>query len=290
MNAQRKPVLPGQDSFLPSAAEMARRRRWRYLADAVAGWTVRAGGGGVVVALALIFVYLFSEVVPILRGASLDPIAQYAAPGESPAARSYLTLERYDELGMRYTDTGRLDYFRLADGEPLVSVDPGIAEDRRVTTLAVGEPRARRAAIGLDDGRAIVIDHQVRLDFSGEARRVLPDPQFPLGRDPLEIDPQGQALQVLAVQRAGDDTGVAALTADGRLLFVRFSVSTAFLTGETEVRARRWEIPTAGVQPERLQLSANLWTLIGADARGRLVYCDLSYPASAVLRVQSVAV
>lgn len=290
MNAERPLLLNTQGSSLPSAAVMARRRRWRYLADSVAAWTVRAGGGGVVLALALIFVYLFSEVLPILRGASLESAAEYAVPAAPDAARSYLSLERYDELGMRYTDQGRLDYFRLEDGQLLRSVDLALPDERTVTAVAVAEPRGRRAAIGLDDGRAIIVDHQVRLDFSSGQRQVVPDPQFPLQQAPLVIDPEGQALTVLAVQRAGDDTGLAAVTADGRLMFVRFSVTTAFLTGETEVRARHWEIPTGGLQPERLQLSANLWTLIGSEASGRLLYWDISNPAAAVLRDQVVAV
>jgi len=290
MNTQRPPIVPAQVSSLPSAAVMARRRRWRYRADALAGWTVRAGGGGVVIALALIFVYLFSEVVPILRGASVEPVAEFAAPAAPDSSRSYLALERYDELGMRYTAGGRLDYFRLDDGELLRAFDPGVPAGRAVTALAVGEPRARRAALGLDDGRAFIVDHEVRLEFEDGQRRVAPDPRFPLGEEPLVIDEAGQPLEVLAVQRAGEDTGVAALTADGRLLFVRFSTTTAFLTGETEIRARRWELPADGVSPERLQLSANLWTLIGSDARGRLLYWDISDPGNAVLRDQASAV
>jgi len=290
MNSERPPLLKAMASSLPSPAAMARRRRWRHFADTFAGWVVRAGGGGVVVALALIFVYLFSEVLPILRGASVQPAAEYAAPADLEAARSYLALERYDELGMRYTDGGRLDYFRLQDGALLRSVDLAVPADRSVTSIAVAEPRARRAAIGLDDGRAIIVDHQIRLDFSSGERQVLPDPKFTLQREPLEIDPSGHALTVLAVQRAGDDTGVAAVTDDGRLLFVRFSVATAFLTGETEVRARRWEIPIGDALPERLQLSANLWSLIGAAANGRLMYWDISAPDTALLRDQSMVV
>ncbi|MGB0513811.1 MAG: hypothetical protein ACPGJE_03105 [Wenzhouxiangellaceae bacterium] len=141
MNPQRPQLLPAHRSSLPSAESMARRRRWRYLADAVASWIVRAGGGGVVIALALIFVYLFSEVVPILRGASLDATTEYSAPAAPETRRSYLSLERYDELGMRYAATGRLDYFRLDSGELLRAVDPGVPAGRLVTAIAVGEPR-----------------------------------------------------------------------------------------------------------------------------------------------------
>lgn len=275
-------------SSLPSAQAMARRRRWRYLADGLAGMVVRAGGGGVVVALALIFVYLFSEVVPLLRGASVEPASEYTLPVPAEG-EPLLAMERYDELGMRYSAAGELLYFDLADGRVLRTVDLAIPEGVTVTAVAMAEPRARRAILGLSDGRAIVVDHEIRLEFEGEQRSVLPDPKFPLGREPVVVDPQGRTLETIAVQRAGEDTGVAARTADGRLLLVRFNVQTQFLTGATEVVRRAWTLPDAGVAPHRLQLSANLWTLIGADDAGQLLYWDISDPASAVLRDQVVA-
>jgi len=264
---------------------MARRRRWRYFADGVAGAVVRAGGGGVVVALTLIFVYLFSEVVPLLKGASVEPSSSYQLP-EATGTDPVLALERYDELGMRYSTAGELVYFDLETGRTLEAVKLAVPDGVTVTAVAMAEPRARRALVALSDGRAIVVEHEIRLEFSGEERRVVPDPKFPLGPDPVVVDPEGAALAAVAVQRAGDDTGVAALTEDGRLLFVRFSVRTQFLTGATEVVRRAWDLPLGDSMPNRLQLSANLWTLIGADARGRLLYWDLSQPDRAVLRDQ----
>ncbi|MDT8439435.1 MAG: ABC transporter permease subunit [Wenzhouxiangellaceae bacterium] len=270
------------NSSLPSREQMSRRRRWRHFADRAAGLVVRSGGGGVVIALALIFVYLFSEVVPLLRGASVERVASYVAPAGGEGA--LLALERYDELGMRYDPAGRLDYFRLADGQLLESLQLQVPEAVEVTAMAVGEPRARRAIFGLSDGRALIVDHGIRLSFSGDRREVVPDPAFPLGREPVLVDPLGQPLVTVALQRSGDDTGVAALTEDGRLLFVRYQTTTSFLTGETEVRERRFELPAQGFRPEKLQLAANLWTLIGAERRGTLLYWDLSDPARAELR------
>jgi len=288
MSTDSPEVLPPHRSSLPSPARMARRRRWRYLADYTAGAVVRAGGGGVVVALALIFVYLFSEVVPLLRGASVEPLVTHAAPG--PAVARHLALERYDELGMRYTEDGRLVYFVLETGQTLREVVLPVPDGVSITSFAVGEPRARRAAYGLSDGTALIVDHEIRLDFEDGVRSVVPDPQFPLGEQPVRVDADGRALTSLAVQRAGDDTGMAARTDDGRLLFVRFSTETSFLTGETEVRRRAFELPGASSRPEQLQLSANLWTLIGVNEAGELLYWDLSSPAQAVLRDRAMAV
>ncbi|MDT8448856.1 MAG: ABC transporter permease subunit [Wenzhouxiangellaceae bacterium] len=288
-SAQSETLLPADSSSLPSAAAMARRRRWRYFADAVAGWTVRAGGGSVVVALALIFVYLFSEVLPILRGASVEPVASYQARAGRISNGVMLALERYGEVGMRYTAGGTLSYFSLTDGKLLRRVQLPVPEGVQVTATGYAEPRARRMAFGLSDGSAIIVEHAVRLQFDGGVRRVVPDPQFPLGRQPVPVDPNGRPLAVLAVQESGDDTGVASATADGRLVFVKFARRTSFLTGATEVSRSSWSLPVTERPPQHLQLTANLWTLIGADTDGNLVYWDLLNPASAVVRDQAVA-
>ena len=293
MNSRDIDSSGSRQSYLPSESAMAKRRKSRYRADTLARWLVRAGGGGVVVALALIFVYLFSEVLPLLRGASIQSVTSFAAPTghgvDEAVAR--LSLERYGEVGIRYTASGYLTYFNLENGEALnelrLAVPPGV----EIISVAMAEPRARRAAFGLSDGTALIVDHQVRLNFpEGGEREVQPDPQFPLGQAPVVIDEQGQALTRLTVQRARDDTGVVAETADGRLIFVRFGTRTAFLTGETEVTRQAWSLPSSDQALTQLELSANLWTLIGAAESGELLYWDLSNPSQAVLRDRQVAV
>jgi phosphate transport system permease protein len=279
-------ISAGEDrSFLPSADAMARRRRRRYLADGAARWMVRAGGGGVVIALALIFVYLFSEVFPLLKGASVDPAANYTVEGAADSQPAYLALERYGEIGMRYSRDGELVYFDLGDGEVLRRVELAVPEGVTVTSVGNGEPRARQLAFGLSDGTAIIVQHGFELQFpEAGVREIVPAPEFPVGPEPVVVDDQGAALSTIAVQRSRDDSGVAASTADGRMVFVRYRVSTGFLTGEREVERQAWELPAAPEPVTHLQLSANLWNLIGADVDGHLAYWDIARPADAVVR------
>jgi len=272
-------------SHLPSAATMAKRRRRRYLADGAARWMVRAGGGGVVIALTLIFVYLFSEVFPLLKGASIESTTTLQTQSLSEGTGVYLGLERYGEIGMRYTQAGTLQYFRLSDGELLRTIDLNLADGVTVTSIGNGEPRSRLVAFGLSDGRAMVIRHESELTFPSEGvREIVPAPEFPLGRDPVVVDDQGRALTTIAVQQARDDTGVAALTSDGELTLVRYRVRTALLTGAQEIQRQQWPIPAHEQPVAHLHLSANLWNLIGADASGNLVYWDIAEPDNPVLR------
>jgi phosphate transport system permease protein len=278
-------------SHLPSAQAMAQRRRRRYLADGAARWMVRAGGGGVVIALTLIFVYLFSEVFPLLRGASIESTRSLQIDRPTEGTGIYLGLERYGEIGMRYTATGELQYFRLSDGELLRTVDLDLGAGVSITSVGNGEPRARLVAFGLSDGRAMVIRHESELTFPSEGvREILPAPEFPVGRDPVVVDDQGRALMAIAVQEAGNDTGVAAVTDDGAVTLVRYRVRTALLTGAQEVQRQSWSLPRHDRSLRHLQLSANLWNLIGADEAGNLVYWDIARPNNAVLRDVTSAV
>ncbi|MCA1777826.1 MAG: ABC transporter permease subunit [Xanthomonadaceae bacterium] len=262
MNTGTADSVVAKKSDLPSERAMARRRRWRYLADSGAAWMVRLGGGGVVIALALIFVYLFSEVVPMLRGASVEMKNDFGAPLAADAGQSLLALERYNELGIRHTPDGRLMYFDLADGRLLREVQLEIPAGVEVVGMAASEPRTRQVVFGLSDGTAIVVEHEIRLEFEGDQRRVVPDPGFPLGSQPLRVDDQGRAL-----------------------------VTPNFLTGEIEVKRRAWTLPRPSREPiSHLQLTANLWSLIGASDNGDLLYWDISDPNQAVLRDQARAV
>lgn len=291
MSASKETGLHPAQSYLPSADTMARRRRLRYLADTAAAWTVRAGGGGVVVALALIFVYLFSEVVPMFRGASVERTNQFAAPSAAAGDDPVLALERYDTLGMRHSADGRLSYFMLEDGRLLEQVQMAVPDGVTIESMAFGEPRSRRVAYGLSDGTAIVVDHETRLEFNDGERSVRPDPAFPLGPTPVTVDDQGRALASLAVQRdRNGDTGLAAQTEDGQLLFVHFETTTSFLTGESEVERQAWTVPSPPGALRELQLTSNLWSLIGVGDDGQLMYWDIANPGSAVLRDLASAV
>ncbi|NDY96929.1 ABC transporter permease subunit [Wenzhouxiangella limi] len=277
-------------SYLPSREAMARRRQRRYLADGAARWMVRAGGGGVVIALALIFVYLFSEVVPLLRGATVEPAYSYELPAGASEETPLLGLERYGEIVMRYSASGRLFYFERDTGALLEEIDLNIPPGVSVTSFGNGEPRSRRTVFGLSDGTAIVVDHEFELQFPEEGVRVVaPAPVFPVGDAPVVVDEDGVALTAITVQAAREDIGVAAQSADGRMLFVRYQVKTNFMTGDQQIERRAYELPTLLEPVEHLQLSANLWNLIGADQQGNLIYWDISRPGDALLRDRQIA-
>jgi hypothetical protein len=79
-------LLRSRSSLLPSPEARAKRRRRRTFKDAVSRWGITIAGFGVVFSLGLIFAYLLYEVLPVLRGAKITPVTEYAMPRQADGA------------------------------------------------------------------------------------------------------------------------------------------------------------------------------------------------------------
>ncbi len=268
----------GRRSTCATRSRLRRVRRGKDLATRV---LVSAAGYGVVISLALIFIFLFVEVLPLLRNASLEPAHSYELPGSETETR-FLAMERYREAAVRFAADGTVTFFDPTDGRQLKQrvVDFDGAE---IVSFASAEPGTGVVAYGLDDGRLALVQHEYDLSYPDDVRLVSPKLSFPLGDALLTIDEQGQALDMIAVQRGDRGIGIVAWTADGRLLLTRFESRRSFLTGETEFIPRAYELPAPAASPTRILVDSGMRNLLIGDARGFLHYYDISTPEQTVL-------
>jgi phosphate transport system permease protein len=278
--SQPKGWSPGH-TLLPSGEQRARLRKWRYFKNNFSRYGVGAGGIGVVIALALIFVYLFYEVVPLLRSASVTPQTSYTIPGDVNAETYYLTMERYQELAVRFSSDGVATFFETADGSIRRQVALSIPEGVAITSFAAGEPQGRMVAFGLSDGSAIVAQHAYDLSYPDDRRYIEPKLEFPLGEAPVVLDPEGQAITHITVERGLQGYIAAGLTSDGRLMMSRYTTTTSMFTGEVEVSQQTYQLPMPPGQTQRLLVNSNHRSLYVADTDGLLHYYDISTPAQA---------
>src|SRR5690554_459390 len=126
-------------SLLPNTEQRKRLRKLRMFKDRLSRYGVTAAGMAVVGALALIFIYLFSEVSPLLRSSSVMVTGAYASPVSTPAdPAEHLVLERYEEIVASFSRSGEVAFFRVDDGEVLSrhsGPSAGDAGGRRGTRL-----------------------------------------------------------------------------------------------------------------------------------------------------------
>src|SRR5210317_67667 len=102
-------------SSVMSSEKLAFRRRWRHLSDKTAKVGIAVGGISVIVAILLIFAYLFYEVVPLFAGAKVEPSSSYVL--EDSSASLHLAIEEQSEMAMRLGSDGVARFFDLSSGE-----------------------------------------------------------------------------------------------------------------------------------------------------------------------------
>ena len=282
MNDTVTPAVPPSirsRSLLPDTEARQKLRRKRARRDTTSRWGITLAGYGVVFALAMIFVYLFYEVMPILRGATVTPQASYALPVQD-AGLQRLLIERYEELGIQYTDDGRVTFFSADTGAIHSQFDLPIPEEAHITSFANTEVIGGVTAQGLSTGQAIISKHAFDLSFPTDQRVITPKIEYPFGDAPITVDPEGMPLEHLAIETVTRGSGgslMAAITADKRLVLTHLNTRTNMMTGETTVTTRHTEIDTLPDQPVvRMLLDKALRSLFITDQSGYIYYYDVS--------------
>ncbi|MGY6554711.1 MAG: phosphate ABC transporter permease [Wenzhouxiangella sp.] len=267
--------------LLPNAEARRKLRRVRHAKDVSTRVLVTTAGFGVVLSLALIFVFLFIEVVPLWRGASMGETVSFPVTG-GDGQTVFLATERHREAAVRFTRDGTVSFFDPRDGRPLLQrvID---FEGAEVLSFGAGEPRTGLFAYGLSDGRAAVVRHEYDVTFPGDVRLVTPKLTLPVDQALVPIDDQGVGLEVIGIQQGATGIGIAAYTSDGRLLLTRYTSRRSFMTGETEFVRSNYELPAPPSRPTRILLDITMRILLLGDADGFLHYYDIAQPAQARL-------
>jgi len=293
--AHLAPDIPTPDkpkvSLLPDADHRKALRQRRARRDKMSRWGITAAGYGVVLALATIFIYLFYEVAPILRGATLDSQPSYPLAERNDETLITL-LERYETLGIQYTRAGEVVFFDADNGRQHSRFAVSLPEGSRVSSFGSAEVISNTQVFGLDNGQAQVVRHDFGISFPNDMRLLTPRLNYPFGETPITVDQQGRALSLVTIEtvsRGPGGSAIAAMTEDGRLLLVNLTARNNLLTGQVQITQSVNELPRLPAQATQLLLDKSLRNLFVIDNRGRVHYYDIVNPAQARL-VQSVDV
>ena len=255
-------------------------RRRRHI-DTAVRVVVSTGGVGIIVSVLLIFVFLVAMVYPLFRPAMVQPLATYPVPGAPgtgppPASLGYI-LDEHHRVGVRIDAEGTATLFAPATGREYHRYPaPGSAP---VHSFALGEAVTRVYGLGFGDGTAVLIRAEFPVSYPQGRMQVQGALHYPLGAEPLRVDPAGQALTRLAVQLGEDEdrAGILAWTADGRLLLLQLSLSEN-MQGELEIEEQRLHTLYTGPPATLtgLALEARLWNAFAAHADGSVHYYDIA--------------
>jgi len=272
--------------LMPSAEQRTKLRRWRNLKDKISGYGIMVAGIAVVGSLALIFVYLFSEVMPLLRGASVDVQKTYSLPANEQVAASpaeFISLERYEEIGAAYHRNGTVQFFNALDGIAISNQQVPKSPDANFSVLAASEASHGLIAYGYDNGEVAVIKALYDLSYPKDKRVVTPNLSYPLGEQPFLLDTSRAAISVLAIQDTGNGPVLGAATSDNRLVLGVVSTKTNPITEETTSSTETFNLPPLpeGEKVTHLQIDDNGRYLVVASDKAQLYLYNITKPASA---------
>ncbi|MBD8475584.1 ABC transporter permease subunit [Pseudomonas sp. CFBP 8770] len=223
--------------------EMQRKRRIRALKDRFTRWYVLVGGLAVLAAITLIFFFLAYVVVPLFKGAELtvEPPLHPAWLQDAGKPLVY-ALEEQNEAGMRVSEQGTALFFNAHTGEELSRTALPIPAGVTVTASAKDQPGAPLVVLGLSNGQALVFRHTYRVTYPGGNKTVTPAIEYPYGSAPIELDPQGRALERVSINASDSSLILAGSTGD-QLNVLQLTREENMMTGEVVNEQKRIELP-----------------------------------------------
>lgn len=252
-----------------------RRYRSRALFDSAIRVAVNVGGVGVIIAISLIFFYLLWVVLPMFRPATVEERATLPVDTAFEVA-PFVGSEDQSTMAVRFAADGQALFFDGESGETVITMPLPI--DAEVSHIARTRIDQDVVVMGLADGHALVVKYLFDLSYPEGQRTVTPRLEYPLGEEPIEIDPEGSPLNLVAGQIGEDSAGVAAITADGRLVYSRLVKELSFLTGETEVVPEATGELQLAVDARFLLLDQAFRFIYVGDSEGQVSVFDATDP------------
>jgi phosphate transport system permease protein len=268
-------------SVMRSDSTLKLRSR-RMLVDTLARWGINLGGSVAIVAIVLIFVYLLSVAVPLLRPPHMAQAAAYEAPAGEPVL---LNTDEYTETAVRLAADGQAQYLDPRSGKSLGGQRLALPEGVRITAHTLVNPAKNEYVLGLSDGSVLPIQIKYGLTYPDGKRQVTPSVAYPLGETPLKLDAAGAPLPHFALRQAGD-RALAVRPAAGGAAYTLFERKRSRLD---EDEAGALTASGEGLIPleheaDFLLISGDAETLFAAARDGRLTVVDVRNPGQPVVR------
>jgi len=242
---------------------LQRKRRIRALKDRLAGWFVSIGGLTVLLAITLIFFYLAQVVAPMFQGAELEarPVQNPAWLAEAQAPLA-LAMEEQNQVAMRLDVSGQVQFFEVKSGALLSSLQLPLPAGSSLVSVGHDQPGSRRLALGLSDGRALVLQHNYRVTYPDNVRTIAPQIDYPFGEAPIELDPQGRPIEKVALN-LNSGTLMLAGSSGNQLHLVSLSREENMFTGEVSLGQDRIDLPQIAEPIQALLLDPRqLWLYV----------------------------
>lgn len=265
-----------------SKATEARRRDWRMLKDRLFAATMAVGGIGVIIAIVMIFFYLFYVVVPMFASARLEAVDAYQLPYKgSDLAR--LTLDEYAEIGFAVATTGDYTFFRAADGGAIAQGTIAHPDGHEFVASAGGDPATNTFYAAYADGSALVFRAAYAVAYPNDKRAITPSLGYPLGPEPIDLGLEGVALRKMSAQSNAEETTIVAVTESNDIVLTYVVAEESLLGDEVEIEVSHARLASVDFPIETVLVDVEQRELYVASPDGQLGFFDIRDKSAPIL-------
>lgn len=204
--------LPQESPRLPERATPPRLqdpRRWVKRSDRFARVVITTGGIGIIIVVLLILVLIVAECVPLWTGARgfREALLKFPTAGSDPVLLAF--PDPYRETYVVLRSSGNFQHVDRKTAKVLATKRVPGTEGWRVTSANRISGRDVMA-LGLEDGRILIVEGKVRVDFSPKGRLI----DFSVSNlGDFQILPEGRPVRLAAA--APGPSGIAVLASGG---------------------------------------------------------------------------
>jgi len=256
---------------------LQRKRRLRAFKDHLTRWYVSVGGLAVLAAITLIFFYLAQVVLPMFKGAELSASGEPQQPAwlSEQGKPLLLALEEQNQVAMRLDAQGQVSFFEAANGALLNRVALPLPAGVQIVSRGLDLPGSNRVVLGLSNGQALVFRHSYKVSYPNNQKTIVPQIEYPFGETPIQIDPQGRAIDQIAVSVNGDTLMLAGST-NGQVHALSLTREENLMTGEVTLDEQRLNLPQLDEPIEKLVIDPRQLWLYAFSGRATADVFDLN--------------
>lgn len=261
---------------------MVLRRKLRHFYDQSASVAIAIGGVSVILAILLIFMYLFYEVLPLFESATLDRVNEYQIENRSNSNSLHLAIEEQAEIGMRIGDQADILFFDVTDGTTVAFMELSLPAGASINHFALDTETSGIFAFGLDTGEAVVARYGYATTFVGEnnTRTLTPTIDFPFGEQPYALFGDS-VLTELAVRSNGDSLMVAGVDENGAVQLINATKQTNLFSafdiggGDADFEIETYPVEVSAQDVEQMFIGGDQRWLYFISSSGLIRVLDL---------------
>jgi phosphate transport system permease protein len=253
--------------------------------DRFMNFFIKFGGLGVIAAVFAIFVFIFSQVLPLLQSARAKeqtvfqlPTAEYALIGADEWGERPFAVER----------SGRVTFFDPADPKSKTSFEP--PADIKVPVTAISyAPQKQQLLMGFENGMFMIFDVLFEPRYQGGKRTIVPDlkPGTALIDPDTGASPSGGAITALTFGQSEDVQLIGMIReggARGVVQVVRMTRESTLYSAETMAVDKVYDI-SAQIEgrPGKILVNSSADGVLVTNNRGEIYYFGIG-DEKAILR------